>query len=109
MQSELHTGTGWALGDRIKLCTDALQSRTQTARGKPDTQLIAQLIIINEKSLSEALVNKYTTTASHSCRHLKPCSLNPTDKLELHKYLKDNSTKLKILSWYTHPQFDLCL
>ncbi len=57
MQSELHTGTGWALGDRIKLCTDALQSRTQTARGKPDTQLIAQLIIINEKSLSEALVN----------------------------------------------------
>lgn len=57
MQSELHAGTGGALDDHIKLCTDALQSRTQTARGKPDTQLLAQLRIINEKSLSEALVN----------------------------------------------------
>lgn len=55
MQSELHAGTGWALDDRIKLCTDVIQSRTQTARGKPDTHLLAQLIIINEKSLSEAL------------------------------------------------------
>ncbi len=57
MQSELHAGTAWAFDDRIKLCTDVLQSRTQTARGKPDTQHLAQLIIINEKSLSEALVN----------------------------------------------------